>query len=233
MEEKNPLFDVGNIFGLKTYGPDGIQPIELKYPTDEQWLDRESRRKTIITFSESGDQTSDVMDADDDEVELLKQLCIGTIPSHMDAAEAGRLIDGLAYAEHMNSGDVVHGGQLKVVLQVPGALTIHTFRMPTAREEQHYDRNLYDQKPFGKKKIMSVRNLRFMGELYEKMIVQYEGYASGTVPINHKADALFLAFLNLKHETDPKRNFQIRSGRPDRPSDSSSDMSSEGASSAI
>jgi hypothetical protein len=206
VQEVPVLFDANRPITLKTFGPDGIKPITLRFPTDDEWLERESRRKTIIEFTATGDSNSTVLDADDDELGLLKSLCIGAAPDGIDAAEAGRLIDELKFTFLENEQEVLQGNQLKIVLRIPGAVTTHVFRMPTSRELDRYDKNLYDQRPYSKRKIASVRNLRALSDLYSKMILESTGYA-GAQPIVHQADALFLAFMHLKNEIDSTKNF--------------------------
>ncbi len=206
VEATEALFDATRPIALKTFGPEGIKPITLRFPTDEEWIERESRRKTIIEFTATGDTSSTVLDADEEETELLRKLCPDSIQDDIEPMEAGRLIDQLKFSAIENEGEGLQGNHLRVALRVPGALTTHTFRMPSAKELQKYHRNLYDQQPCGKRKVSSIRNLRFLGELYSKMILECTGYA-GAAPVIHQADALFLAFLNLEQEIDSTKNF--------------------------
>ncbi|MBN1567933.1 MAG: hypothetical protein JXA73_08795 [Acidobacteria bacterium] len=205
-KEAPVLFDANKPITLKTFGLSGIKPITLRFPSDDEWLERASRRKTIIEFTPTGDSISTVLEPDEEEIELLKNLAIDALPEEIDAHEAGRLIDQLEFTLHENPGEVIQGDQLHIILRVPGAVTTHKFRMPSSKELNNYDRKLHDQQPYGKKKISSVRNLPFLRDLYGKMILESSGYSGGT-PIIHQADALFLAFINLKQEIDSTKNF--------------------------
>ena len=90
--------------------------------------------------------------------------------------------------------DVVpEAGAFRVTLRVPGGLTAHLLRMPSAREVIEYRRGFARvlDLPFNKQELTV--NLAAAGALYKKLVESTEGYA-GEVPIIHQAVAVKAAF---------------------------------------
>jgi hypothetical protein len=206
-EEKKALFDASRTFRLKHLTPQGVKAIELRWPSDEDWRERESRRRSIIEFDAvTGEPKTTRSEPDGDECALLRGIAVGEIETDLDPAEAGRLIDQLAAAELANEGSVVGVSQLTIELDVAGGIpTKHILRMPSAKDLDRFSRRFFSQRTAGKRRAFSVRDLRFAQELYQSLSAETEGYA-GAVPIIHQAAAVYAAFNALQVELNGSVN---------------------------
>ena len=113
----------------------------------------------------------------------------------VDAFEASRVIEQLSQAD---VDDVVPvAGAFRVNMRVPGGLTAHLLRMPSAKDVIEYRRGFARvlDLPFNKQELTI--NLVPAGALYQKLAQGTEGYA-GTVPIIHQAVAVKAAIDGLE-----------------------------------
>lgn len=201
-EESKPVFDAGQKFKIKHLTSAGIKIVEVAFPSDEDWLERESRRRTIITFNAgTGEPDSSREEPDGDEVELAKKLCSDLVD--VDPVEAGRLIDQLAYVDIANLDEILQGNHMVVRMNVLRALTEHVFKMPTARELDKFKKSAHDQKNISKRRVASVINLRMAQQLYSEMKESVSGY-KGNVPIIHQCAAVFAVFNELESALDSR-----------------------------
>jgi hypothetical protein len=183
-KETKPVFDASRPIGIKVRTPKGIQTITVRFPTDEEWIERQSKRQ-IITRS-LGDRSSETTVADTEEIdgELLKKIRLGEDGIEVDNYEASSIFDRLQRAEVI---EVIHEGDcFKIILRVlAGIVTSHTQRMPTAKEEFRYRKSITQSIDTGSRNKTTI-NLAAAADTYQKLSVSKDGYA-GEVPIVHKA----------------------------------------------
>ncbi len=203
MEETKAVFDAERPFKIRHLTPEGIKIVDMKFPSDDDWCERESRRKSIISFDGSGDIKTTREEPDEEEIALVKRLCPELVD--VDPDEAGRLLDQLAFVELTNEETIIQGNRLTVRLDVLQAKTVHVFRMPTAKELEKFKVLAHDQKNISKRKVASVRNFRFIQRLYSDMKDRCEGY-SGEVPIIHQFAAVVAVFAALETDLDSRQN---------------------------
>ena len=179
-----PIFDASRPIGIKVRTPKGIEQIMVRFPTDEEWTERQSKRQ-IITRS-LGDRSSETTVADTEEIdgELLKRIRLGDDGIEVDNYEASSVFDRLQRAEVVEA--LREAGQFKITLRVLGGiLTTHTQRMPTAKEEFAYKKRITQSIDSGSRNKTTI-NLAVAGDTYQKLSASKEGYA-GAVPIIHQA----------------------------------------------
>lgn len=113
----------------------------------------------------------------------------------VDGFEATRILEQLSQTD---VDDVIpEGGVFRVITRVPGGLTAHILRMPSAKDVIEYQRafaRILDL-PFNKQELTV--KLGAAGSLYQKLSQSTEGYA-GAVPIIHQAVAVKAAIDALE-----------------------------------
>jgi|SRR3990172_727107 len=185
-EQNKAVFDSGRQVEIKLQSAEGTKIVKVRFPTDEEWTERQRRRKIIIKQLGRGVSETVIPDSQDTDAALLAKLRIGEGPE-VDGFEATRILEQLSQAD---VDDVIpEGGTFRVLTRVPGGLTTHTLRMPSAKDVIEYRRafaRILDL-PFNKQELTV--NLGAAGTLYQKLCQGTEGYA-GAVPIIHQAVAV-------------------------------------------
>lgn len=188
------MFDASQPIQVKVRTADGIKTLRVRFPTDEEWVERQRRRKLVIKHLGRGVTETVVSGGEEADAELLARIREGEGPE-VDPYEASRIIEQLAQAD---VDEVAHEGDtFRVVLRVLGGTTAHLLRMPSAKDVIEYRRRFARvlDLPYGKQELRV--NLEAAGELYRKLAVSTEGYA-GTVPIVHQAVAVKAAIDELE-----------------------------------
>ena len=159
----------------------------VKFPTDEQWLERSRRRKLVTKNLGNGKSSSDVPDSEEIDAELFAQIRIsknGDAAIQVDPFEAALVIDRLEQADLENIER--EGNNFRVTLRIPGGTSVHILRMPSIREAAQYSKNIatYVSARFGRTE-MTV-NQQVAADLYDKLKQSVEGYSGDAVPVIHK-----------------------------------------------
>ena len=188
------MFDSQKEIHVQLRFADGARTVKVRFPTDEEWIERQRRRKIIIKHLGRG--TSETTIPNDEEVDaaLFAKIRLDD-GDELDVYEASRIIEQLSQAE---VDDVVaEGAAFRVLLRVPGGTTVHVLRMPSAKDVIEYRRNFARilDLPFNRQELTV--NLAAAAELYRKLCQSTEGYA-GTVPIIHQAVAVKAAIDALE-----------------------------------
>ena len=205
MSENKTVFDASRQVEIKLQSTEGTKTVALRFPTDEEWVERQRRRKIIIKQLGRGISETVIPGSEDADAELLAKLRVGDGPE-VDAFEASRILEQLGQAD---VDDVLpEAGAFRVLVRVPGGLTAHVLRMPSAKDVIEYRRafaRILDL-PFNKQELTV--NLGTAGTLYQKLCQQSEGYA-GAVPIIHQAVAVKAAIdaLEAGFEVNRPANF--------------------------
>ena len=188
------MFDSQKEIHVQLRSAEGARTVRVRFPTDEEWIERQRRRKIIIKQLGRGVSETTIPNAEEVDAALFRKIRIDE-GEEVDAYEASRIIEQLSQAE---VDDVVaEAGAFRVVLRVPGGTTVHLLRMPSAKDVIEYRRNFARilDLPFNRQELTV--NLAAAAELYRKLCQSTEGYA-GTVPIIHQAVAVKAAIDALE-----------------------------------
>ena len=195
---KGPVFDTGKLIDLKLMTPEGsAKVITVRFPTDQEWIDRQRRKKFFVKNLGRGKSETIVPDSNEVDEELVAKLRKDDGAVTIDGYEATQALDQLGSA---TIDDVVREAEgYRVTIQVPGAITSHLIRMPTAKEVTLYRRaftRILDL-PYAKQEYTI--NLGAAGNLYGALAKEQTGYA-GAVPIMHKVVVVKAAIETLESE---------------------------------
>jgi hypothetical protein len=199
------MFDATKPITMNLRTPTGVKTVRLRFPSDEEWTERQRRRKVIIKQLGRGVSETVVPNSEDVDAALLAKIrAEEQDAADLDPFEASRIIEQLSQAE---VDDVIQTGDaFRITLRVLGGTVAHVLAMLSAKDVFEYRRafaRILDL-PFNKQELTI--NLAAAGALYKKLARSAEGYA-GEVPIIHQAvavkaaiDALDAAF---QEERDP------------------------------
>ena len=205
MDSNAPVFDATRPVAIQLRGPDGVKTVRTRFPTDDEWAERQRRRKIIV--KQLGRQMSETTVPHNEEIDAALLAKIRTEDSpEVDAFEAQKVIEQLATCD---VDDVVMAGNaFRVSLRVLGGMTAHVIKMPSAKDVNQYRTGFARvlDLPFGRQELTI--NVRAAGDLYKKLIDTTEGYA-GDVPIIHQAVAVKAAIdaLDASFQEDREANF--------------------------
>jgi len=204
-EQKKAVFDATRQVEIQLRSAEGTKTIKIRFPTDEEWTERQRRRKIVIKQLGRGISETVIPSSEDVDAVLFAKIRVEESPE-VDAFEASRIIEQLSQAD---VDDVVpEAGAFRVSLRVPGGLTAHVLRMPSAKDVIEYRRGFARvlDLPFNKQELTI--NLAAASALYEKLKQSTEGYA-GAVPIIHQAVAVKAAIdaLEAGFQEDRPANF--------------------------
>jgi len=205
MDNNTPVFDATRPVAIQLRGPDGVKTVRTRFPTDDEWAERQRRRKIIV--KQLGRQISETTVPHNEEIDaaLLAKIRAEDSPE-VDAFEAQKVIEQLATCD---VDDVVMADNaFRVSLRVLGGMTAHIIKMPSAKDVNQYRTGFARvlDLPFGRQELTV--NVRAAGDLYKKLIDTTEGYA-GDVPIIHQAVAVKAAIdaLDASFQEDRDANF--------------------------
>ena len=199
------VFDGSRKILLKLLSSEGTREVTVRFPSDEEWVEYNRRRKIIIKQLGRGISETVVPDSGEADTALFAKIREGEGPE-VDSFEANRILRQLSQAD---VDDVVsEAGAFRVVLRVPGGLTVHIMRMPSAKEVSDFRRTFARilDLPYGKKEL--TLNHAAASALYQKLAQGTEGYA-GAVPIIHQVAAVSAAIdaLDAAFAGDQTGNF--------------------------
>lgn len=185
MEQSN-VFDSARQVEIQLRSAEGARAVKVRFPSDEEWIERQRRRKIIIKQLGRGVSETTIPNAEEVDAALFRKIRLDE-GDEVDAYAASRIIEQLSLAE---VDDVVpEGAGFRVLLRVPGGTTVHVLRMPSAKDVIEYRRGFARilDLPFNRQELTV--NLAAAGALYQKLVQAVEGYA-GAVPIIHQAVAV-------------------------------------------
>ena len=184
--EQNYVFDSARQIQVQLCSAEGAKIVKVRFPTDEEWIDRQRRRKILIKQLGRGVSETTIPNAEEVDAALFRKIRLDD-GEEVDAYEASRIIEQLSLAEVDDV--VVEGAGFRVLLRVPGGTTAHLLRMPSAKDVIEYRRGFARilDLPFNRQELTV--NLAAAGTLYQKLVQATEGYA-GAAPIIHQAVAV-------------------------------------------
>ena len=200
-----PVFDASRPLTLNLRAPEGMKTINLRFPTDDEWIERQRRRKAIVKDLGRGMTETTVVNGEDVDAALVAKLRTEHEPE-IDPFEAMKIMEQVSQAD---VDDVLtEGDTFRVVLRVLGATTTHVLKMPSQKDAVEHQRSFARVLglPYGRQELRI--NIAPAGALYKKLLVSAEGY-EGPVPIIHQAVAVKAAIdaLNNAFAEDREANF--------------------------
>jgi hypothetical protein len=188
METKIAVFDASRPVTVNLRTPDGVKTIRVRFPTDEEWIERQRKRKVIVKQLGRGVSETTIPDSQDVDGALLAKIRVGDDEGPaVDPFEASRVIEQLSQAEVDDVASI--GDGFRVTLRVLGGTVDHELRMPSAKDVFEYRRGFARvlDLPYNRQEL--VINLAPAATLFKKLIQSSEGYA-GDIPIIHQAVAV-------------------------------------------
>jgi hypothetical protein len=186
MEQTPVVFDATRPIAINLRAPGGVKTVRVRFPTDDEWAERQRRRKVVI--KQLGRGVSETIVANGEDVDAALVAKIRTEPTpEIDAFEAAKIVEQLSTAE---VDDVVaEGDSFRVTTRVLGGSTAHVLNLPSAKDVFDYRRGFARvlDLPFGKQELTI--NIAPAAALYKKLVTSTCGYA-GDVPIIHQAVAV-------------------------------------------
>jgi hypothetical protein len=186
MEQTAVVFDASRPIAVNLRAPGGMKTIHVRFPSDDEWIERQRRRKVVIKQLGRGISETIVGNGEDVDAALVAKIRSDPAPD-IDAFEAVKVVEQLSTTE---VDDVVsEGDSFRITTRVLGGSTAHVLHMPSAKDVFDYRRGFARvlDLPFGKQELTI--NISPAGVLYKKLVVSTEGYA-GDVPIIHQAIAV-------------------------------------------
>ena len=179
------MFDSARPITLKLQTPDGPKSVSVRFPSDEEWTERQRARKIVTKSLGRGMSKSDVpgheevdeafvrkIKADGPDVDCYEAMTIVGVLSRCDVTDVER--DGAGYIVRM----AIPGGEASVAM-----------RMPTAREIYAFRREYVSAVELPHGKSSTSVNLEAAARLFDALSGETTGYAR-PVPIIHKEAAL-------------------------------------------
>jgi hypothetical protein len=195
MNENTQLFDVARQIDIKLKSAAGVKTVTVRFPTDEEWIDRQRKRKIIIKQIGRGMSETILPGSEDADGEFVAQLRVDADGPEIDGFEATSILDQLSKCEVDDVTD--EAGGFLITLRVPGVVVTHLLQMPSSKQVIQYRRafaRVLDL-PYNKQQLTV--NLGAAGDLFKKLNQKSEGYA-GAVPIIHQAVAVKAAIDSLE-----------------------------------
>jgi hypothetical protein len=182
------MFDAKQPITIHLRTPEGVKPVRVRFPTDEEWIDRQKKRKVIVKQLGRGVSETTIPDSAEADAALLARIRVQEENApEVDAFEASRIIEQLSQAD---VDDVIQvGGGFRVTMRVLGGTASHVLRMPSAKDVFEYRRGFARvlDLPYNRQEL--IINLAPAAALYKKLVESTEGYA-GDAPIIHQAVAV-------------------------------------------
>ena len=178
------MFDIKREIDVKLQSPDAAgKSVAIRFPSDEEWMERQRRRKVVIKQLGRGMSETVPPESADDDAQLVQRLLVEPGPD-IDGYEATRILDQLSDCD---VDDVqAEGGAYRVTTRVPGAITAHLLRMPTAKQILQYRRSFVRVIDLPYNRQSMTINMAAAGDLYKDLLQKAEGYAEDAVPIVHQ-----------------------------------------------
>ena len=186
MEQNPVVFDTSRPIAINLRAPGGVKTVRVRFPSDDEWVERQRRRKVVINQLGRGVSETIVANGEDVDAALVAKVRSDPAPE-IDAFEAVKVVEQLSTAE---VDDVVaEGDSFRITTRILGGTTVHVLNMPSAKDVFDYRRGFARvlDLPFGKQELTI--NITPAGALYKKLVISSVGYA-GDVPIIHQAVAV-------------------------------------------
>lgn len=179
------MFDAARPITLKLQTPDGPKAVSVRFPSDEEWTERQRARKIVTKSLGRGMSKSDVPGHEEIDEAFVRK--VKTDGPEIDCYEAMTIVGVLSRCD-VTDVEREDGGY-RVRMTVPGGETSVLLRMPTAREIYAFRREYVSAVELPHGKSSTSVNLEAAARLFDALAGESTGYA-GPVPIIHKEAAL-------------------------------------------
>ena len=182
------MFDPKQPITIHLRTPEGAKTVRVRFPSDDEWIERQKKRKVIVKQLGRGVSETTIPDSAEADAALLAKIRVPEENApEVDVFEASRIIEQLSQAD---VDDVVQEGDgFRVTMRVLGGTVCHVLGMPSAKDVFEYRRGFARvlDLPYNRQEL--IINLAPAAALYKKLVASTEGYA-GEVPIIHQAVAV-------------------------------------------
>jgi hypothetical protein len=128
MAEQEKVFATSTLIEIKVMTPDGIVPVELRWPSDEEWSKRNGKRKILIRQLGRGMSETIPPDPSEADIDLYKTIAVNGAPP-LTAPEAARILEAISLAEVVDV--TLNGLDAMVELRVVSGTVHHHLKVPT------------------------------------------------------------------------------------------------------
>ena len=180
------MFNVEDKIKARVVRPEGDVVLSLRFPTDQEWIDRSLRRKYRELNLGRGKTQTVQQSPDQKDAELVMDLQEEN-PIDIEAREASRILERLSITSEPE--EVQREGVIFVIaFKARGIRLVHKLRPPTEAERAAFAEM---SPPVVTQGAISTYgfNIGAAGDLYNKVVKESSGYV-GAVPIVHKAAAI-------------------------------------------
>ena len=205
MDNNAPVFDATRPVAINLRGPDGVKTVRVRFPSDDEWAERQRRRKVVVKQLGRGMSETTTSSGEDIDAAMLAKIRTEEEPQ-VDPFEAQKVVEQLGICE---VDDVVLvGDAYRVSLRVLGATTTVLLKMPSAKDVSQYRHGFARIVDMQFNRTQLTINLRAGADLFKKLVEATEGYA-GDVPIIHQAVAVKAAIdaLDASFQEDRDASF--------------------------
>ena len=216
-DESKALFDATLPFKVRIVRPEGDEIITMRFPSDDQWIERSRRRKIRSRNLGNGKAQSIPEGPDPHDAELVNGLRVGEC-AEVDPYEAKRILERISMVT-FEEDPTREGACLRIPMRVRGVRTVHVLRVPTERQRGEF-LQMSGIPAISQGSIETYGfNLGGAKELYDQLNKESVGYA-GEVPVVHKLAAVNAAFeavdkaLEGDGENPSKLNTMVRLPSP-------------------
>jgi hypothetical protein len=151
-QEHNAIFEATRPVAINLLGPGGLRTVRVRFPSDDEWAERQRRRKVLIKNLGRGVSETTIKNGEEVDAALLAKLRTEEQPE-VDAFEAQKVFEQLATCD---VDDVEQAGDsFKVTTRVLGGTTTHLLKMPSQKDVNTYRRGIMRvlDLPFGRQEI--------------------------------------------------------------------------------
>lgn len=181
------MFDTSNEIQTSIRRADGVRNIVVRWPTDEQWLQRSRSWHINVQRRGRGVSETQVESARADST-LYVQIRQEDSPD-LEVDEAAKIIEILARCDITDVS--LEMDEATVTMTVLGDTEVrHRLKLPTTAQVTQFKRSsvrVMDM-PHGRQQLRT--NMQAGLDLYTKCAVGVEGYANGSIPSIHRDAAI-------------------------------------------
>ena len=182
------VFDAARPLALQLRTTAGVKTVRVRFPTDEEWMERQRKRKVLVKQLGRGVSETTIPNAEEADAALLAKIRLPEegMPE-VDSFEASRIIEQISQAD---VDDVAQMGDgFLVTLRVLGGTVTHMLGMPSAKDVFEYRRSFARvlDLPYNRQEL--IINLAPAASLYKRLLQEADGYA-GDAPVIHQAVAV-------------------------------------------
>lgn len=165
----------------------------VRFPTDAEWAERTRKRRVIRRNIGRGQTEVEVPDPTGPDSDLFAKICSNGDAEHFNEAERAKVIRRLERCEVIAAER--EGDSFRIKIAIPGGIALHVLRIPMQADVLRYGNT--SVKTIDNRRTQDLKlSLEPSAELWQKVIIEAEGYASqADVPIVHK-DVVVLELLN-------------------------------------